>query len=125
MKVVLFGSSFFKYLSFHDKKRIHDVGNAKAHFYYQHFSGKSFEDFMNDANSIDRVLRSIPDIVVVHFGGNSISNTRTKRELIDNCTRFYDLLRERLNIINPNAVVIASPIISRYVYDNKFDTPPP
>ena len=127
MQVLLFGSSFFKYLSYYDKKRVHKVGNTRAYFSYKHFTGKSFEEFMNDADAIDRVLRtvSVPDYVVVHFGGNSISNATTKRVLIDNCTRFYDLLRERLDLVNPNAIIVASPIILRYVYNNRFDTPLP
>ena len=128
MKVLVFGSSIIKYLKAHDRKKNHKIGDIDAQFYYRGFSGKSFEFFIDNAPAIDAVLTSyniVPDYVVVHLGGNSISINSTRATLIASCTQFYDLLRARLNIINPKAMVIASPVLQRYVYDYNYDTPQP
>ena len=128
MKVLVFGSSIIKYLKAHDREKKHKIGNINAKFYYRGFSGKSFEFFINNAPAIDDVLTSyniIPDYVIVHLGGNSITTNSTRATLVASCTQFYDLLRARLDIINPNAIVIASPVLQRYVYNYNYDTPQP
>ena len=125
MKLLVFGSSHAKRLMWYDKAKFCRIKDTPVKFYYNHNSGKSFEYFLENPTEIDRALKICPDFIVVIFGGNSINFASDKQSLIRPCTQFYDLLRSKLNRINPNAIVIATPVTRRYIYDGSHDTPPP
>ena len=125
MKLLIFGSSYCKYLSRYDKIRYHKIGKNLVKFEYEYFSGKSYEYFIDDPNKIDDVLSCKPDFVLVIFGGNSISTKRPKQQLLINCRTFYQLLNAKLKAVNPCAKIIAHQLPLRFVTNGKYDTPDP
>lgn len=126
-KLLLFGSSHVAYLRNYDITRVHHLSGEKVRFIYRPFSGKSFEFFINNPYLIDRVLRCVPDYILVLFGGNSIKYTVQKSEVLTNCRIFYEILHEKIQLINPNAIIIAHQVPLRFNRNpnNKHHCPPP
>ena len=125
MKLLILGSSHAKYLKKYDRRRVRNILGEQVFFNYQEFSGKGFEYFIDNPGEIDDVIAYKPDMVLVILGGNSISTERTKRTLLNNCRTFYQLLRDRLDILSPNTKIIASQVFLRWVYNNNYNTPKP
>ena len=125
MKLLVFGSSHAKRLMWYDRKKFYSIKDTPVKLYYKHFTGQSFEYFLKNPHEIENAIACCPDFVVVIFGGNSVCFSSTKQSLVGACTQFYDLLRSKLNQINPKALIIATPVTRRYVYDGDHDTPPP
>ena len=117
IKLLVFGSSMAKYLSFHDKgNKIHNIAGREVQFIYKHFSGKSFEYFLDKDNHpiIDKVLRCKPDIICVISGGNSIKLGVEWNKVLEDCRDFYSLLYDKYVAMNPRGIIIASQVALRF-----------
>ena len=129
LKVLVFGSSFVNHLKSFDtaKNKIHTIAGLEAQFTYIGYRGKSFELFNKNPGITDNVLQSCPDYVVVLLGSNSITTDVEEAFILDQARDFYDLLTEKLKVVNSKAVIIASQVPLRFVDDpnNKFHTPSP
>ena len=126
IKTLIFGSSLCNKLESFDRKKNHTIKGKKFVFRYRGFSGESFENFIDQPNRIDNILiEDVPDVIVVIFGGNSISTLIEPPIVYRWAKDFYALLKARLNIFNPSAVIVASEICMRYVYNGFKDTPLP
>ena len=128
MKVLLFGSSLCRDLYSLDEKKIYKIGGETIEFKYSFHPGKSFEFFLNKPHLIEPILKQrgeTPDIVLVILGGNSISTIVEPKLIFENTRKFYSLLRDKLNIVNPKAKIIACEVPMRYIFNNFKNTPRP
>ena len=80
---------------------------------------------LTNPHLIDRALANHPDIVIVVFGANSISTDVHKKDVLENCRNFYELLHSKLMHQNSNAKIIATECPMRFVYDHDHNTPIP
>ena len=125
MKVLVFGSSQARDLYLFDDETIHYIRAIRFKFFYKFHSGKSFEYILSNPHLIDEALNCRPDFVIVIFGANSVSTEVEKKNVLDACRDFYQLLYTKLNQQNVNAKLIASECPMRYVYNLNHNTPPP
>ena len=131
--VCLFGSSHFKYLGRFDCKRrknlvkIHEIAGERVKFIYKHFSGKSFDYFIDRPHIINKVLETNPDYLIVLFGGNLISLDKSNKDLLLECRVFYELVADKLKTVNSSAKLIGHQVPLRFNRNknNRFRTPPP
>ena len=128
-RVLIFGSSLCRDLSYLDERRSYLLNNnTTINLSYNFHPGKSFEFFLRNPHLLPKILAcdgQTPDIVLVIFGGNSISTQVEDKVLYKYARDFYSLLRCELNNLNPNAIVIASEVPMRYVYSGFKNTPRP
>ena len=125
MKLLIFGSSLCRYLRDFDKAKNRIIAGVNVRFIYRHFSGLSFHDFIDNTPLIDDVLACKPDLVLVIFGANSIVRARPKRIILENCRDFYQILYDKLQVVNPRAKIIAHQAPLRFLYKFEHDTPLP
>ena len=141
VKINVFGSSHCKYLSGVDLSGFNDTsGSAIADYHYHtisgikcrleffHYSGKSYEFFLapGGAEEVRKVVANCPDYIIVLFGGNSISTTVSRAEVLKSCTEFYKMVYQEYMNVNPNGKIIASQLLMRYSrIPNDFNTPGP
>ena len=125
MLALTLGSSLVGQLEAHDTVKHRLVGNTWVRFTYRSFSGAGYERFLHDPNILDEVLSCRPDLVYTILGANSISKRSTKEGLWRKCRRFHELLRDKLDRVNPEARIIACQLPMRYVYNGRHQTPRP
>ena len=119
-RVCLFGHSYVGDLSRYGKTEI-SVNGIDFSLDYIFVPGATFSTFINNSLHFDQLKVLSPDFVVVILGGNDIKIDVDLSKIYEDCTRFYNLLRERL----PSAVIIAAQIENRFYLDtNRFGCPP-
>ena len=124
-RCLTFGSSLARDIETYDQIRKYNIAGIPVIFEYACFSGKSYEYFIERPNKIDEVLSCAPDLILVIFGANSISTKIKKRQLLKNCSTFYNLLHEKIQLHCPKAEIIAHQVPLRFVYDHSHNTPDP
>ena len=125
MLYLIFGSSFAGYLERHDTIKFRLVGHTTVEFRYHAFSGAGYARFLEDPGCLDEVLSCRPDFVLTILGANSITKGIDRTRLWRQCRSFYELLRESLDRVNPDAKIIAHQLPMRYVYNGRHRTPRP
>ena len=129
LKILIFGSSFVNHLEKFDKAKdkIHTIAGISAQFIYKGYSGQSFDLFLDRPTILDKVLQCCPDYIFVLLGSNSITTRVEESTILDQARDSYKLLTGKLEVINNNALLIASQLPLRFVedIDNKHCTPPP
>ena len=126
MKILVFGSSYCRDICEVDKVHNRVFHGINVEFIHRFFPGKSFEYFLETPSRIDTVLSSNPDYILVLFGGNSISTITPKKEILDNCRDFYDILYHKAILRNPDCKIVASQVPLRFVNKrNRHHTPFP
>ena len=124
MRVLIFGSSLCRYLKEYDSIQRYIIQGQVVQLSYRYFSGESFDDFLGKPDKIDNVLRCKPDIVLTIFGANSIKGEVEKKVVLENCTEFFGLLRQRVDLLCPETIIVASQLPLRFAKDgNRFKTP--
>ena len=119
-KVTLIGHSYVADLFRYGRKRI-TVSNVEFELNYIYVPGATFSTFIEKPVYFDNLKFQSPDFVIVVLGGNDLKvNTDLSRNYED-CTKFYDTLRDRV----PGVIIIASQIENRFYSEgNKFGSPP-
>ena len=129
LKILIFGSSFVNHLEKFDKTKdkIHTVAGFSAQFIYKGYRGHSFDLFLDKPAILDEILQCCPDYVFVLLGSNSITTRVNEASILDQARDFYKLFTDKLQVLNPNAVLVASQLPLRFVEDtnNIHCTPPP
>ena len=111
--VLLLGHSYVNYLNdfgwrdYSRDRRGHFVGLSHE---FMSYPGRDFGYFTSE-NLLNPVREYNPHIVVVIFGGNSITTDRTNTQNKRDAKRFYQYLRL---VINPNCLVLAVQVEKRY-----------
>ena len=127
--VLIFGSSLCRDLSTLDECRVYKIRGVELEFRYRFFSGKSFDYFLENPHLLYDILsdngNTAPDIVLTIFGGNSIATNTPNTQLYAEARNFFSLLRAELNLLNPSAIIVASEIPKRYIYNHYKKTPRP
>ena len=79
---------------------------------YFGFSGATFRFYLDNPSHVNALVNSKPEFIVVILGGN----------IYQDCTKFYELLRDKL----PDSIIISSQIENRfYSRDNYHNSPLP
>ena len=128
LKITVFGSSHAKYLSNVRPNLIYTIGGFRCTFKFEHFSGLSFNHFLNSwgHGQIDRIVAERPDYLITLFGGNSISTQITRSQILTDCKEFYKIVSDKYWHANPNGKLIASQLLCRFNHvPNRFNTPGP
>ena len=119
-RVTLFGHSYVGDLSRYGKTKI-SVNNIDFCLDFIFVPGATFSTFINNPWYFDQLKARSPDFVIVILGGNDIKTDIDLAKNYEDCTKFYNILRERL----PSAVIIAAQIENRfYLEGNRFGCPP-
>ena len=126
MKLLIFGSSLARDLSWYYPPGSYTIGGKTVDIVYESFPGKSFEFFIANPTKIDRVLNyHRPQLVLVIFGANSISTNLPKKNLLENSRTFYQLLKDSSLKYSPEIKIIAHQVPLRFVYNGFKNTPKP
>ena len=95
-RITVFGSSHCKYLSELDLSHNINISGVQCSFKYDHYSGKSFEDFLSPwgQEEVKKVVSDGPNYVILLFGGNSINTKVSRAYVMQNCTAFFQLVHD-------------------------------
>ena len=121
MKVSIFGHSYVKELqSEFSLGKISIPEGVTFDVKYFSFPGATFKLFLENLHHLDSLVRYKPDFIIVILGGNDLRVDRELKEIYEDCTKFYELLREKL----PDSYIIASQIENRFYWPgNIFNSP--
>ena len=125
MRVLAFGSSLARDLGDFDQQKSRIIAGVQVDFTYRAFPGTSYEHFLSQPWLIDEVLECQPDYVLTIFGGNSIKRSVEPGVLYDNARAFFNLLKRKLQTVNPAGKIIAHQIPLRFVTNGFYDCPKP
>ena len=125
MRLLVFGSIYARDIKNRHPTNSLEIAGNNIDITYRCYPGKSYEFFLQNPHLIDAVLACVPDFVITIFGGNSITINTSKSYLVNTCKSFYQLLFDKLKIINPNALIISHQIPLRFVFNQFKDTPKP
>ena len=112
-RVLLLGHSYVNYLDdfgWRDYSKDSRGEFVRLSYEFISYPGRDFKYFTSE-NLLNSVREYDPDIVVVIFGGNSITTDRTNSQNKRAAKRFYQYLRL---VINPDCLILAVQVEKRY-----------
>ena len=123
MKVSVFGHSYVRNLwSAFEQNTITAHEGIELDIEYFGSSGATFRFFLDNPFHVNALVNSKPEFIVVILGGSDLKAHRPLQDIYHDCTKFYELLRDKL----PASIIIASKIENRfYSRDNYHNSPLP
>lgn len=104
MKVAILGHSYVRDLSRLGHQTITLDDNSVAEVAYFAFPGAKYVTFLNDPDLLTEAFAYRPDFFIIILAGNSFSVYNTNSEVYDQCTQFYERVKQNC----PTSVIVAA-----------------